>query len=78
MNLALIQTASVAFNASQTVALFHGPIPIISNEDPLAVRIDSVAGLSARLNADGMVNRFPMADRFSTAAAALARFNKAN
>lgn len=77
MNLTLIPISSAAFNANQTIAFFHGPVPIISNTDPVFAT-DSVAGLSARLLSDGMTSRFPMADRFSTAAAALARFNKAH
>ena len=77
MNLASIPMSSVALNAYQTTAFFHGPVPIISNTDPV-IEADSVASLSSRLLSDGVANRFPMADRFSTAAAALARFNKAN
>lgn len=73
----LIPMSSVALNASQTVGFFHGPIPIISNTDP-EIGGDVAARLSADLLSKGDECRFPIADRFSSAAAALARFNKAN
>jgi hypothetical protein len=72
VNLTLIQTTSAALNANLATAFFHGPIPIISNSDPLTETVAAIP--AARFLADWIPEQPVRAERFGKADDYLARF----
>jgi hypothetical protein len=68
----MIQASSAALNSNLATAFFHGPIPIISNTDPLTQKVSVIP--TARFLADWTPDQPLKAERFGKAHDYLARF----